>query len=402
MLGRYLIVILVIAGALVTAVAHKSSAPMSWPEDDKASPLKFSHKFHVGEAGVACADCHNAKESALATDHLKAGHDNCTSCHEEQLNDNCAYCHVDPDNIVPAPAPAREILFSHQQHVAMDGVACETCHAGLDKVAYAGPANMPTMETCATCHNSTRATNACEACHLKLTGLIPSDHLVANFRREHKKPTRIGALEVECSTCHTQDFCADCHAASSSVRFGMGPLVADPSPRSSATDSPDKMVLQFAHDLNYRYTHGIDAKSIAADCYSCHNYQQFCVTCHMEGEKLAGPGYVPAWHLGSGFALAGRGSGGGRHAEFARRDLESCITCHDVLGADATCMQCHVDPDGIRGTDPRTHPPGFRSSGEEGEWHNDPGATCYSCHTDLNARPGGSPNRGFCGYCHGS
>ncbi len=155
MLGRYLIVILVIAGALVTAVAHKSSAPMSWPEDDTASPLKFSHTFHVGEAGVACADCHNAKESKLATDHLKAGHDNCTSCHEEQLNDKCAYCHVDPDNIVPAPAPAREILFSHQQHVAMDGVACETCHAGLDKVAYAGPANMPTMETCATCHNST-------------------------------------------------------------------------------------------------------------------------------------------------------------------------------------------------------------------------------------------------------
>ena len=66
MLGRYLIVILVIAGALVTAVAHKSSAPMSWPENDKASPLKFSHSFHITEAGVACADCHNAKESRLA------------------------------------------------------------------------------------------------------------------------------------------------------------------------------------------------------------------------------------------------------------------------------------------------------------------------------------------------
>ena len=112
MLGRYLIVILVIAGALVTAVAHKSSAPMSWPEDGKTSQLKFSHKLHVGDAGVACADCHNAKESRLATDHMKPGHENCTSCHETQLSDDCAYCHVDPENIVPSTAPAREILFS--------------------------------------------------------------------------------------------------------------------------------------------------------------------------------------------------------------------------------------------------------------------------------------------------
>jgi hypothetical protein len=401
MLGRYLIVLLVIAGALVTAVAHRSASPLVWPEKEGTAQLKFSHAFHVGEAGVACADCHAAKDSKLASDHLKAGHDQCSSCHEEQIANTCGYCHVDPENIVPAPAPVREIVFSHAQHAAMEGVACETCHQGLDKADLAGPAAMPSMETCATCHNDVRATNACEACHLKLTDLIPSDHLVAGFEREHKRLTRVGGIDAQCSMCHRQDFCADCHSAAASVQFGMGPLMADPSPRGSPTDSPNKMILQFAHDLNYRHTHGIDAKSVSADCYSCHNYQQFCVTCHMEGEKLAGPGYVPAWHLGSGFALVGRGSGGGRHADVARRDLESCITCHDVVGGDATCMRCHIDPDGIKGTDPRTHPVGFRE-GDHGEWHEDPGATCYTCHTDLNARPDGAPTRGFCGYCHGS
>jgi hypothetical protein len=39
--------------------------------------------------------------------------------------------------------------------------------------------------------------------------------------------------------------------------------------------------------------------------------------------------------------------------------------------------------------------------GEHGSWHVNSGATCYNCHTDLNARPGGVKGRNFCGYCHG-
>lgn len=400
MLGRYCVVVLVIAAALVTAVARKSASPAGWSEENGPKQIKFSHAFHVKDAGVACEDCHNAKASKLASDHIKPGHDNCTSCHEEQLANVCGYCHVDPDNIQPSVAPQRQIIFSHADHVAMEGAACVTCHAGLDKAQYAGPENMPTMKTCYTCHNDVKATNTCEACHVNLVNLIPSDHLVLNFKVEHGRLGRVDVLENDCAMCHTQTFCVDCHSAAGSVRFNQGPLVADPAPRQSPTDGPDRMILQTAHSLNYRYTHGIDARSKAADCYVCHSYQNFCVTCHQEGEKLAGPGYVPTWHLGGGFTLVGRGSGGGRHADVARRDIESCVTCHDVQGADPTCITCHVDPDGVKGTDPKTHPTGFQE-GEEGEWHSNAGAACYVCHTDFNARPGGTPGRGFCGYCHG-
>lgn len=400
MVGRYVIVILVIAGALVTAVASKSTAPLSWPDGSDAKRLKFSHRFHVGEAGIACEDCHAAKTSTRASDNLRPGHDNCTACHEEQIGNTCSYCHVDPDNIEAAPSPARRIHFSHEQHLNQKGVECTGCHPGLDKLDLAGPANMPTMQTCTACHNEVKATSACEACHTSFTDLVPGDHLAANFRQSHQQLTRLGALEVECATCHTQDFCSQCHGASVPVQFGMGAKMADPSPRVSPTDGPNQMVIQMQHPMNYRYTHGIDARGRSADCYVCHDAQNFCVDCHSAGDNISSVAAVPTWHYGGGFVTTGRGSGGGRHAEFARRDLESCVSCHDVQGGDATCVLCHVDPDGVKGTDPMTHPTGFMQDQEHGYWHENAGASCYNCHTDYNARPDGVAGKGFCGYCH--
>ena len=112
--------------------------------------------------------------------------------------------------------------------------------------------------------------------------------------------------------------------------------------------------------------------------------------------------FKPASHSQAGFlpiAPHAVGSGGGEHARLARRDIEACAACHGSEGADPVCITCHNDPDGIKGNDPRTHDPGFMS-GNHGSWHDDPGATCYMCHTDSNARPGGVRGQKFCGYCH--
>ena len=97
--------------------------------------------------------------------------------------------------------------------------------------------------------------------------------------------------------------------------------------------------------------------------------------------------------------MIGVGSGGGDHARLARRDIERCAACHDVQGADPNCILCHTDPDGIEGTNPKTHAINFMND-SNGDWHDDPGSVCYNCHTDPNAYPGGNPNIGFCAYCH--
>jgi len=78
--------------------------------------------------------------------------------------------------------------------------------------------------------------------------------------------------------------------------------------------------------------------------------------------------------------------------------MESCVSCHDVNGADPICLTCHVDPDGIKGTNPRTHPGGFMHD-THGDWHDTDASVCFNCHTSQNhSSPRGI---GFCGYCHG-
>ena len=59
---------------------------------------------------------------------------------------------------------------------------------------------------------------------------------------------------------------------------------------------------------------------------------------------------------------------------------------------------CHMDNDGIKGTNPKTHMSGFMNN-EEGDWHGDFGAVCYNCHTDAGALSQ-IKGQGFCGYCH--
>jgi len=399
MIRRYLVFLLIVAAGLITAVAYKPAPRNGWPDRADNKQLKFSHKTHIAGAGVACENCHPAATSKLASDNLRAGHDNCQSCHEEQLGSQCNYCHVDPENIQPAAAAVRELLFSHERHVSQKNVECATCHPGLEEADYATPKHMPSMATCNTCHNDRKVTNACEACHTSFVRLVPPDHLVGNFKKEHKQLTRLGTLETSCSTCHTQSFCAECHAPAALAQFGKGALMADPTPRTFPGNGSQQMSLQLAHDMNYRFTHGIDAKAKSADCYSCHSQQEFCAECHATGDNITASAFTPAWHLGAGFATIGVGSGGGTHATLARRDIESCVSCHDTQGNDPVCVTCHVDADGIRGTDPRTHPGSFMKD-EHGPWHTSAGATCFNCHTDLNARPDGTKGRNFCGYCH--
>jgi hypothetical protein len=159
------------------------------------------------------------------------------------------------------------------------------------------------------------------------------------------------------------------------------------------------MRLTKVHDLNFKFTHGIAAKGKALECQTCHSNEQFCSTCHEAGGNVNQGVFKPASHTTAGFVTLGVGSGGGEHARLAKRDIESCAGCHSTEGTDAVCITCHTDVDGIKGTDPKTHDRGFQSN-NHGVWHTDPGANCYMCHTDVNARPSGIKGQKFCGYCH--
>ncbi|MEI7905877.1 MAG: cytochrome c3 family protein [Bacteroidota bacterium] len=366
---------------------------------DKKQILKFSHSKHI-DSGIECSSCHTPEKlTKNASEKMLPTHTECQTCHEQEVNDKCSMCHVDEKNPEALPNPIREIRFDHQKHVVGQKAECVTCHQGMDKTDYAEAKNLPAMATCVTCHNGVKAVNQCEACHTNLAGLRPSTHMVANFKREHARVMNGRTYDAKCQSCHTEASCMECHDGTNLTKLSPNEKTGMMSPRKFGTDRPAALSAQNVHDLNYKFTHGIDAKGRSADCQTCHKQQTFCTDCHMNGSVALG-GIVPTSHEQAGFTTVGIGSGGGVHATLAKRDIQRCAVCHDTEGGDPTCVTCHIDVDGIKGTNPRTHASGFLKN-VEGDWHSDAASTCFVCHNDYNAKPNGVSGQKFCGYCHG-
>ncbi len=377
------------------ASAEESDIPITIPEQNRSAIILFSHRYHLMDMGLFCRDCHvKAQSSSLAGENLLPLEETCADCHKEEVKDpaQCEKCHQDPAQPVAFENPERVIDFPHNFHIEKLELDCQDCHRGMPETDYASRKNWPTMPECLTCHQDADAPYDCETCHPKVEVIRPQSHR-ADWIHEHKQHSRAG--EMPCAQCHQDTWCEDCHA---------GALLVDleAPPERSVSGAPQNrcrvgQILQRQHELNYRFTHPLDAAGKERQCATCHA-TDFCVECHrIEGDERR---FKPVWHGPlpddpRPWVLAGVGSGGGRHGSWARRDIETCVSCHDVDGEDPSCIQCHVDFDGVRGTDPKTHGTRFADQAGNGEFHSDPHSLCYACH--LETRISGV---GFCGYCH--
>jgi c(7)-type cytochrome triheme protein len=384
---------------IFAAFTNKKSSYISTGNDEV---IKFSHKVHVELTD--CKSCHSAvPNSTSLTDRLLPNHENCKECHEVDAETECSTCHFE-GKYEPLVQSKSAVIFNHKFHVVEKNLECQTCHKGFETVDYSFELSnpKPRMEDCYTCHNNKSfATNSCESCHISTANLIPQNHRSSNFISSHKFAA--AAIDANCQMCHdiNNNSCQDCHAATTGItEQNVEDDFYQPNAPSRYVDGAKRQQITRVHELNYRFIHGIDAKGKTSECQSCHQVETFCGSCHQSKERdFALGGILPTSHLKPNFATIGVGTGGGEHSTLARRDIESCISCHDVQGADPTCITCHLDSDGIKGTNPKTHPAGFMK-GEEGDWHTDQGSVCYNCHTSasLNSIAG----IGFCGYCHGS
>lgn len=371
------------------------------PQKTNKDVIKFSHAVH--KEVTDCASCHtNVIESKSLNDRLLPEKSVCATCHDVEDTDNCNYCHYE-DVQEPLLIKKSELLFNHKLHTSDQKMECTACHKGLEDIAYSFESKSvnPPMANCYTCHNDrTVATNNCETCHISTVNLIPADHQQVGFLKSHKHKAM--SMTNNCEMCHDNTFCESCHVSTTMItETNKARDFYTPFSPHKFVDNTKQQQLTRVHDLNYRFTHGIDAKGKSANCQTCHQTETFCAECHTSsGGDYALGGMVPASHRAPNFVTIGVGTGGGQHATLARRDIERCAGCHDVQGADANCIMCHVDNDGIKGTNPKTHIRGFMKSSSDGDWHNDLGSVCYSCHTDANARPTGKKGIGFCGYCH--
>jgi len=380
----------VVSGLLVLVLM--CIAGHGWAQPKASEVIKFSHKFHLTEAEAFCTDCHvKAESSTTADDNLLPTMEACANCHDVDDEEACTQCHRgDEDTWQALTLRQKDLQFNHKFHNALEELNCRRCHSNMSTVDYANGGSYPAMKVCANCHNNQRAPLVCANCHNNTLNLRPTDHS-ADFLITHKTRGRFG--EEECAVCHATSDCSECHEGAS--LFSTGSDIQSPLyPTSTGTKG---LTLARVHELNFRFTHPMQAQGRTSECAVCHEANNFCQTCHeAEGIDVAGK---PLWHGGPDWgALAGVvGTGGGRHAQLAKRDIESCAACHSTSGDDPTCLLCHTDFDGVQGTNPRTHDAGFENRfGEGASFHNDAAALCFSCHTNTE-----QAGLGFCGYCHG-
>jgi len=364
---------------------------------DRSGIIIFSHSLHVDALEFDCSSCHlKALESISSSDNLLPKMEDCMACHDgETASEECGTCHQDPDNPVAFVSPEREILFNHTVHLETQGLECAACHQGYNEIDYAAQSAhpFPYMADCMKCHDGVTAKEDCQLCHSRVESLLPVSH-TPDWKRLHGTSVRSG--DMSCRMCHDDTYCQECHDAvnlieahkKSTDRF---------SPYAPVISGRGSSVLKKVHDLNYRFTHAIDARSKSQDCRTCHELSTFCNNCHEhEGDFLNGK---PAWHSGPDWgAISGAvGTGGGKHAQMAKRDISQCAACHDEQGEDPVCLMCHRDIRPGKGNDPKTHERNIGDRIGEDYWHEDDMAACYNCHQRESMA-----GIGFCGYCHGA
>ncbi|MBT4500233.1 MAG: cytochrome c3 family protein [Gemmatimonadetes bacterium] len=345
----------------------------------------FPHQLHVEDEGLECGDCHSQVESSvLAADNLNPEQEICLDCH-------------DPDDLPESwPAPERDFFFSHQYHLQNLSLECSACHGDIGQMEQILPEAMPTMDDCMACHSGMAAPRDCALCHSQdRAQLTPLTHQ-PGWQRGHGRSARI--TDSSCVPCHAVSDCQECHEGGMLLELAElpGSLQA---PFGTELEGAQGLSLKRVHGLNYRFVHALEARGKSSNCISCHelNTGDFCATCH---NPALNPDLRPTWHGGGDWgALAGGvGTGGGRHGQLARRDMENCVACHDMQGEDPSCLLCHMDRKRGKGNDPRTHSTSFAGDIGTGDFHDDDGAVCYTCHL-YKGRTGSD---GFCGYCHGS
>jgi membrane protease subunit (stomatin/prohibitin family) len=131
-----------------------------------------------------------------------------------------------------------------------------------------------------------------------------------------------------CSDCHKQSFCQDCHNGGNVESYKQKSL------------SRTGETMPTTHRSDFISIHPIKAKDDPQNCYRCHE-SRFCSDCHAKTQIRASfriKDHDPA-NGNKYFLIRGASAtDNARHAAEARRNLQSCEGCHP----DATvCQTCH-------------------------------------------------------------
>ena len=297
----------------------------------------YKQVAHVSAPDTACGKCHFPLAEATALPEARVakfekpkshedkafltrkghgevaekGNRSCTICH---ARDFCLQCHVDAPEV-----KAIQALEPDPRSLALKAeLKPPESHKGSQWLSQHGGKAKRDSESCVTCHTR----ESCIACHRSRPTVVlalhdsgpgraigariertkPAYHLV-NFADRHA--SQASSSPKSCSACHARQECLECHRPAAGAANGY-------------------------HPAGFLTRHPAAAFGRQTDCSECHNPQQFCTTCHEQaGLTSKGPlqgGYHDAYDK---FLLG--------HGPSARRQLESCVTCH----TERDCLFCH-------------------------------------------------------------
>jgi hypothetical protein len=279
--------------------------------------LKFDHRAHVVDRGIACVACHGdlrARSVALATRAQLPAMDLCLGCHDgTRASGRCTTCHL------TGAGGRLETAFASGTLAPTGGgdLAVHGPDFARDHAAAAGA----DPRSCKSCH----AEEACVECH---AGAVkPLDFHPGEYVAMHAIDARRG--RPDCTACHrVATFCVGCHARVGVAADGRGsefvPPSAGPSERRfhpRGWVEVDDGALSLARGPDH---HAYEAQRNIKQCVSCHR-ESFCTTCHTAepGSPRVNP-HPPDW------------AGSRRCAALLRGNRRMCLRCH----TDATPITC--------------------------------------------------------------
>jgi len=282
----------------------------------------------------------------------------CSVCH---ARDSCERCHLNSDRLQPITALAADARIA-QLVAGRPGEWPEPdSHAQENWVGVHGANARAEIEGCASCHSQ----QSCATCHggddrpaviarlpqtrpggpagVVLTGAAPGGRPAGHtldFVLNHG--TAAALAMPNCSTCHAERQCLECHEGAGRPGF---------------------------HPVDFVARHSAEAYAQEAECAACHSREGFCRDCHtavgLNVVRATGSAYhdaVPDWLIA--------------HPAAARQDLEACTTCHQQ----SSCLRCHSAKAGFRIS---PHGPGF----DPGRVADRSTMSCAICHFDVPGRP---------------
>jgi hypothetical protein len=344
----------------------------------------------------------------------------CQTCHAGILEEgksifpaaeSCASCHdgtVEKRvNWSARPNRPSNFRFTHAEHFKKSGeklpadsvLVCAECHIP------AGAAWLTVRRTisaqCLACHGIRTAhfsapDTACGTCHLSLaeaTGLPeariakfekPASHDDQGFltSKGHGEIAKRG--DRSCSVCHARDFCTQCHVNAPEVKAIQA---LEPDPRALALKAELKAPASH-QGSRFLSQHGGKAKRDPESCATCHT-QESCVACHRNRPTIvlalhsAGPGRANGAQIERKKPGYHTADFADRHAPIASSSPATCSACH----ARTECLECHR-PNAAMGAGGNYHPAGFLSRHPAAAFNRQ--TDCAGCHNQA----------AFCTTCH--